>query len=115
MDSRALGCLVGRRQGLLQKRSQPQRATFLLCSECLSESKRAQLKVSLRKAASSGVRQSLREHVNNTMLNKFESATAPRRKTKSNYFLLINILVWYFMVDVCDGYLAAEASGSSFG
>ena len=24
-------------------------------------------------------------------------------------------LVWYGMVDVCAGYLAAEASGSSFG
>ena len=24
-------------------------------------------------------------------------------------------MVWYGMVDVCDGYLAAEASGSSFG
>ena len=24
-------------------------------------------------------------------------------------------LVWYGMVDACDGYLAAEASGSSFG
>ena len=23
--------------------------------------------------------------------------------------------VWYGMVDACDGYLAAEASGSSFG
>ena len=26
-----------------------------------------------------------------------------------------NYMVWYGMVDVCDGYLAAEASGSSFG
>ena len=25
------------------------------------------------------------------------------------------VRVWYGMVDVCDGYLAAEASGSSFG
>ena len=25
------------------------------------------------------------------------------------------VVVWYGMVDVCDGYLAAEASGSSFG
>ena len=24
-------------------------------------------------------------------------------------------MVWHGMVDVCDGYLAAEASGSSFG
>ena len=24
-------------------------------------------------------------------------------------------MVWYGMVDVCDGYLAAEASGSIFG
>ena len=24
-------------------------------------------------------------------------------------------MVWYGMVDVCDGYLATEASGSSFG
>ena len=24
-------------------------------------------------------------------------------------------MVWYGMVDVCDGYLAAEAAGSSFG
>ena len=24
-------------------------------------------------------------------------------------------MVWYGMVDACDGYLAAEASGSSFG
>ena len=43
------------------------------------------------------------------------SAPAPQQLTLDSDVQLGLMTVWYGMVEVCDGYLAAEASGSSFG
>ena len=49
--------------------------------------------------------------------NTSSAAGTPRRVGRVAAAMLLQTwcMVWYGMVDVCDGYLAAEASGSSFG